>query len=232
VREVLAEERLNVGPDLWLCQDDRGTSECLEALHFLEGGIGVTTASVDLRPAPGLRGALNERGHKVALYAFTFIVVAHWAEHITQAIQIYALGWARPKAKGALGLAFPWLISSEWLHYGFALVMLIGLVALRPGFVGRARTWWSVALWLQVWHHLEHLILLLQAMTGHNLLGQKAPTSIIQLLVPRVELHLFYNTLVTIPMVIAMVYHLRPSKPERELMSCSCVREPEMAGAR
>jgi hypothetical protein len=191
----------------------------------------VTTASVDLR-GQGLRGALNVRGHKLALYAFTFIVVVHWAEHITQAVQIWVLGWPRPAARGALGLAFPWLITSEWLHYGFALVMLVGLITLRHGFVGRARTWWNVALWLQVWHHLEHLLLLIQASTHSYLLGQKQPTSLLQFIVPRVELHLFYNTLVTIPMVIAVVYHLRPKPEEREQMTCSCVREPEPAGAR
>ena len=38
------------------------------------------------------------------------------------------------------------------------------------------------------------------------------PTSIAQLVFPRVELHLFYNTIVTIPMVVAMFYHLRPKQ--------------------
>ena len=40
------------------------------------------------------------------------------------------------------------------------------------------------------------------------------PTSLIQLWVPRVELHLFYNTIVFIPMVIAMYYHLFPPAAE------------------
>jgi hypothetical protein len=172
----------------------------------------------------GWRGALNIRGHKIALTAFMLIVIAHWVEHITQAVQIYALGWARPRAKGALGLAFPWLVTSEWLHYGFAVVMLIGLIVLRHGFVGRARTWWNVALGIQVWHHLEHLLLLLQVITGAYLLGQKQPTSILQLFFPRVELHLFYNAVVFVPMVVAMIYHLRPRPAELSLMRCTCAR--------
>ncbi len=40
------------------------------------------------------------------------------------------------------------------------------------------------------------------------------PTSIIQLWVPRVELHLFYNTIVFIPMIIGMYYHLFPPAEE------------------
>jgi hypothetical protein len=180
------------------------------------------TAQVHPVPSPGLRDRLNTSGHRIALAVFTFIVLAHWAEHIVQAIQIYALGWPRPKAGGVLGLWFPWLVTSEWMHYGYAIVMLIGLVVLRHGFVGRARTWWNIALWIQVWHHLEHLLLLLQALTSSNLLGKAVPTSIAQLVFPRVELHLFYNAIVFAPMVIAMIYHLRPRPAERDLMRCSC----------
>jgi hypothetical protein len=133
------------------------------------------------------------------------------------------LDWARPKAGGFLGLFFPWLVKSEWLHYGFAIVMLVAFVMLRHGFTGRSRTWWNVAMWIQVWHHFEHLLLLVQASTGAFLLGAKQPTSIAQLIFPRVELHLFYNAIVFVPMVVAMVYHLRPLAQERALMRCSCV---------
>ncbi|HWM02858.1 MAG TPA: hypothetical protein VNP92_11035 [Actinophytocola sp.] len=171
----------------------------------------------------GPGGLLNTRHHKAALLLFLFVVVAHWVEHLAQAYQIYVLGWPRPQAGGALGLAFPKLVTSEWLHYGFAILMLVAFVMLRHGFTGRSRTWWNVAMWIQVWHHFEHLLLLLQAVTGSNLLGKPAPTSIAQLLFSRVELHLFYNAIVFVPMVIAMIYHLRPSPAERKLMTCSCV---------
>jgi hypothetical protein len=180
------------------------------------------TIQVHPAPASRLRGRLNTSGHRIALAVFTLIVLGHWAEHIVQAVQIYALDWPRPAAGGVLGLAFPWLVTSEWLHYGYAILMLIGLWLLRDGFAGRARTWWNVALWIQVWHHFEHLLLLVQALTGSNLLGKPVPTSIVQLLFPRVELHLFYNAIVFAPMVVAMIYHLRPRKAERDIMRCTC----------
>ena len=170
--------------------------------------------------------ALNTRYHQAALGVFLFIVLAHWAEHVAQAIQIWVMGWPVPQARGLLGEAFPWLIKSEWLHYGFALVMLVGLILLRPGFTGRARTWWNVALGIQVWHHFEHLLLLIQATIHHNLAGRPVPTSILQFFFPRVELHLFYNGIVFIPMVIAMYLHRRPSPAEREVMACTCAAEP------
>ena len=99
--------------------------------------------------------------------------------------------------------------------------MLVGLVLLRPGFTGRARTWWTIALGIQVWHHFEHLLLLVQHQTGANLAGRAVPTSVLQLLFPRVELHLFYNAVVFAPMVVAMWLHRRPSSQTAD-DPCGC----------
>ncbi|WP_433334813.1 hypothetical protein [Spirillospora sp. CA-294931] len=165
---------------------------------------------------------LNTGRHKVALGIFLAIVLAHWAEHIAQAVQIWALGWTVPESRGVLGVPFPWLVTSEAMHYGYALVMLVGLFLLRRGFTGSSLTWWTIALAIQFWHHIEHLLLLGQAVLSKNLMGEPAPTSVIQLLVPRVELHLFYNTIVFIPMVIAMYLHWRPPAADRDAMKCSC----------
>ncbi|GAB3463487.1 hypothetical protein [Actinophytocola sediminis] len=187
--------------------------------------------TTNLRRLTGPTGVLNTRHHKAALLVFTFVVIAHWAEHLVQAYQIYVLDWPRPQAGGVLGLWFPVLVQSEWLHYGYAIVMLVAFVMLRHGFVGRSRTWWNIAMWIQVWHHFEHLLLLLQAVTGANLMGKPVPTSIAQLVFSRVELHLFYNAIVFVPMVVAMVYHLRPRPAEIEQMRCSCRPAPVSASA-
>lgn len=171
---------------------------------------------------------LNRDHHRAALTVFMVIVLAHWAEHLVQAYQIWALNWPRPQARGLLGEFYPWLVTSEWMHYGYALIMLIGLFLLRPGFTGRAATWWTVALVIQFWHHIEHLLLLIQAQTHHNFWGSPVPTSVLQQIYPRVELHLFYNSVVFIPMVIAMYLHLRPSAEELERTHCDCVREESL----
>jgi hypothetical protein len=171
----------------------------------------------------GFITALNGRYHRIALNVFMVVVLGHWAEHVAQAYQIWVLGWPRPKAGGLLGLLYPWLVTSEWLHYGYALVMLIALFLLRPGFAGRARTWWTVALAIQFWHHIEHLLLLIQAQTGHNFFGRAVPTSVLQLVFPRVELHLFYNSIVFIPMMIGLYFHLRPNQKETQEMECACL---------
>jgi hypothetical protein len=169
-----------------------------------------------------LSDRLNGEWHELALRVFMVIVLAHWAEHLVQAFQIYALGWPVPESRGVLGHFFPWVIKSETLHYGYALVMLAGLFILRRGFTGRdERRWWTIALAIQFFHHIEHAILQGQAILGQNLFDRPVPTSIVQLWIPRVELHLFYNTIVFIPMVIAMYYHLFPTEPAAA-PKCSC----------
>jgi hypothetical protein len=129
-----------------------------------------------------------------------------------------------PEARGAIGLLFPALIRSEALHYGYAVVMLIGLWTLRKGFTGTSYRWWMVSFWIQFWHHIEHFILLYQAQTGHYWFGGTVPTSVGQIWIPRIELHLIYNTLVFIPMVIGMYQHVYPSAKDAVKLVCTCAR--------
>src|SRR5436305_10083065 len=170
--------------------------------------------------------SLNTRWHKAALQVFLVIVLFHWAEHIVQAYQAFVLHWPRPMSMGILGMYYPWLMKTEALHYGFALVMVIALWVLRKGFVGQSYKWWMVSFWIQFYHHFEHAILFYQANTHHYWFGGKVPTSIGQIWVPRIELHLIYNTLVFIPMVVAMYYHIYPPARDRVKMMCTCAHRP------
>jgi hypothetical protein len=195
------------------------------ALDSAQGDIHMQATHAALLPsrqtAPWLE-RLNTNWHEVALRTFMVIVLAHWAEHLTQAFQIYVLGWPVPQSRGVIGYFFPWMISSEVLHYAYAVVMLVGLFLLRPGFTElNERRWWTVALAIQFFHHFEHGLLQYQAITGQPFFGRPVVTSIVQLWVPRVELHLFYNTIVFIPMIVAMYYHLFPA-PSASAPRCTC----------
>lgn len=165
---------------------------------------------------------LNVVWHERALQIFLVIVLAHWAEHLVQAYQIYVMGWPIPESRGVLGYWFPWMVSSEILHYGYALVMLIGLWILRTGFTGSSYTWWMISFWIQFWHHIEHALLQGQAIIGENLANSPVPVSLVQFIIPRVELHLIYNSLVFIPMIIGMYLHMFPPVGEEEIARCSC----------
>jgi hypothetical protein len=192
----------------------------------------IQSAHLTSEANPSLYEKLNTRWHERALQIFMAIVLAHWGEHLFQAYQIYVMGWPRPKANGLLGLWYPWLIQSEVLHYGYALVMLIGIWVLRRGFEGAGREWWTVALVIQFWHHIEHLLLIGQATAHRNLWGKPVPVSVLQLVIPRVELHLFYNSIVFIPMVIGMYYHMFPPIGEQGHAVCSCEWRKGAAKAR
>ena len=183
-------------------------------------GFGIARAR-----AASLSERLNSRWHKLALQIFMAIVLVHWVEHIVQAYQAFVLRWPRPMSMGFLGMYYPWLMKTEVLHYSFALVMLIGLWVLRRGFVGRSHSWWMVAFWIQFWHHIEHGLLFYQALTHRNFFGSAVPTSLGQIWIPRIELHLIYNALVFIPMLIGMYYHLFPPATEARGLTCSCARQ-------
>lgn len=174
---------------------------------------------------------INGPWHKYSLWIYTAIVLAHWAEHLAQTTQIYLLGWPIPESRGVVGLWVPWVVTSEALHYGYAFVMLLAFWILRTGFVGRSRTWWMIAFWIQFWHHIEHALLQAQALLQMNLFGSPVPLSIAQLVIPRVELHLFYNAAVFIPMVIAMFYHMFPLPGEEAHHGCTCAWTPRRASA-
>lgn len=172
---------------------------------------------------------LNGPWHKRSLQVYLVIVLAHWAEHLAQAVQIYILGWPVSQSRGFLGHWYPWMVESEFLHYAYAIVMLVGFWILRHGFVGRSRIWWMIAFWIQFWHHIEHAILQGQAIVGQNLFGSPVPVSLVQLWIPRVELHLIYNTIVFVPMLIAMFHHMFPTTEEEAHHACGCAWHPRVA---
>lgn len=149
---------------------------------------------------------LNTRRHRRALTVFLVILLVHWAERLLQAAQLYLLHLPAPYARGLLGLPFPWLVHPERMDRGYALIMLIGLLVLLPGFTGHARTWWLLALGIQSWHHFEYL-----------------------LLVPRGEFHLFYNAVAFAPVVVAMLLHRRPLRAEPREVRCTCADRTEAA---
>ena len=51
---------------------------------------------------------------------------------------------------------------------------------LRPGSPAARGRWWTIALGIQFWHHIEHALLQGQVLTGHNLFDRPVPTSIAQ----------------------------------------------------
>lgn len=155
---------------------------------------------------------INGKYHSKYLFLFNLIVLSHFAEHLFQIIQLYILNWERKQALGLLGLWQPWLIHSEWLHYGHALFMVIGLYYLSFSVLDKvSKQWWNYATFLAFCHHIIHFILLSQAITNYNLFNFSTPIDPFQAIgllfhigIPRIELHFFYNLVILIPMVISL----------------------------
>lgn len=152
---------------------------------------------------------------KYKMMFFMTVVIGHFLEHVIQAYQLFILKLPRAECLGLLGYYYPWLIHSEWLHYSLALFMLVGLWYLRPLiYTRKARYWWKVTIVLQFLHHIEHLVPLTQSITKHYIYGASKPMSLLQIWIPRIELHFIYNVIVMIPMVIAMVYFYKETRNE------------------
>ena len=190
-----------------------------------------TPAMPQIHTAPAANASfyekLNSRWHERALQVFMFIVLAHWGEHLVQAYQIYVMGWPRPE-----GQWHSWTVVSLADQVRSAALRLCHGHADRhlgaaQGIHRRLAKWWTVALVIQFWHHIEHFLLIWQATSHHNFWGKPVPCSVLQLVFPRVELHLFYNSMVFIPMVIAMYYHMFPSAAEERTMVCTCAVGPQ-----
>jgi hypothetical protein len=147
--------------------------------------------------------------HKRLLALYMAVVVLHACEHILQLYQFAVLGWARPASGGLLGLWAPQLAMSELLHFGYNSFQLVGLLALLGGFKGRARTMWIIATCLQGWHWFEHALIQMQWITKLYLYNGPKQMSVLEILLPRIELHFLYNMIVLIPTVIAVYPYAR-----------------------
>lgn len=184
-----------------------------------------TTTQRLAQTAPGQDSWLariNSVKHFQGLKVYVAIMIAHWIEHIVQAFQVYVLRMPRPEAGGFLGYLYPAANKSEVLHWTYAVIMLIGLLLLRRGFAARSRIWWNIAIGVMVWHFFEHSFLFFQYWSGWHFTGTPVPTSVIQTIFPRVELHLIYNMLVMIPVLAALSVHWLGPKKYGPQGSCNC----------
>lgn len=163
---------------------------------------------------------LNGSKHSLALWVYLLLVIGHFSEHVAQLYQVIILGWTSREAGGLLGLQFSGLAEAELLHTAYNSFQLTGLLVLAFGFEKSkiARRWWFVALIMQSWHWLEHVLLQVQYLTGYYLFNAEKQTSLLEWFFPRIELHFVYNLLVFIPTILAIsIYSSATTKLWRTL---------------
>jgi len=141
-------------------------------------------------------------GAWLALYVVLAVSqTGHVMEHVVQVAQLRVLGLSGQHAHGVFGA-----LDIEWVHFTWNAWVLAAVVVLLTG--RASNRWLWIAAPLAGWHLVEHTFLIatylatgaagspgLLAMGG--LLGNGLP-------VARPELHLFYNVLETIPLLIGL----------------------------
>ncbi len=125
----------------------------------------------------------------------------HVLEHVVQVVQLRVLHEPKEHAHGIFGA-----LDVEWVHFVWNSWILLAIVVLLIGRPGNR--WLLIAAPLAAWHLAEHVVLIatylatgvegspgLLAMGG--LIGNGLP-------IPRPELHLLYNVMETIPLIIGL----------------------------
>ncbi|MBZ0284350.1 MAG: hypothetical protein K8L97_26660 [Anaerolineae bacterium] len=159
------------------------------------------------RPSPLFM--FHNEWHVPMMGLYMVVVLIHMLEHLLQMYQLVVLGWARPAAGGLLGLWSPQLAMAEVLHFSYNLFQLVGLLVLLGGFRGQARKFWVIACCLQGWHFFEHALLQAQWLTRIYLYNGPKPMSVLEIFLPRIELHFIYNMMVVIPTLIAVYFYIK-----------------------
>lgn len=157
------------------------------------------------------------------------VQTAHYAEHLAQLVQIYALGVPPPEAHGLLGSLFDF----EWVHFVYNLgleAVLVGLWLLyrlilrdKSANTDRQGLWLLAGLALfQGYHSIEHLAKVYQYLFIPIYQSGLQPTpGILPNIIrwPIFLVHFWLNTVVWIAMVFAL-WHLRPvSSLSRQIRS-------------
>src|SRR6266852_8278244 len=142
--------------------------------------------------------------------AFFFILVvtqgAHVLEHVAQMVQIHLLGLSGLQARGIFGM-----LDIEWVHFIWNSWVLLCAVLLV--FLFRKNPWLWVLLVIAVWHEIEHVsIMSVFLRTGHvgapgllargGAIGGGLPLS-------RPDLHVCYNLLEELVLIIAYLYQVQ-----------------------
>lgn len=154
------------------------------------------------------------------VFALMFAVqTAHYAEHVTQMIQIYALGITPPLARGLLGSVFDF----EWVHFLYNVGLEIVLVQLWFGYRYVRRTTTATTLSrgmrllaglavFQGYHSIEHIAKMVEYLfIPVYKSGLFPPPGILPYVTgwPIFLVHFWLNTIVWVAMVLTL-WHLRP----------------------
>ncbi len=147
-------------------------------------------------------------GWLALFYVLVLTQSGHVIEHVAQIVQIHILGLPLKEARGIFGA-----LDIEWVHFIWNSWVLIAVVLLLTRF--RDNRWLWATLVLAGWHELEHVVIMYRYLTTGvagtpGLLSHGGAIAGGTPLI-RPDLHMLYNVIETVPLVVAFFVELRRS---------------------
>lgn len=137
-----------------------------------------------------------------------FVQTLHFSEHVIEVVQVHVFHDPLNQAQAIFGQ-----FNVEWVHFTGDTGLTIGTLLLLTRY--RYNIWLYVAAFFQVAHQAEHSYLIFNYLHYHITPGAPgllaSPGGAIGggVGLNRPDLHLIYNTLFTVPFVLALIYQLR-----------------------
>lgn len=145
--------------------------------------------------------------------AMAFVQLIHYSEHAIEVIQVHVFHDPVHQA-----IAIFSSLNIEWVHFTGDTLLTIGTLVLLYKFPRNPWLW--VAIPFQIAHQAEHTFLLFNylfegaAGGGPGLLASPGGAIAGGVGLNRPDLHFIYNTLFTVPFVLALIYQLRRTYDE------------------
>lgn len=137
-----------------------------------------------------------------------FVQLIHYSEHCIQVIQIHLFNMGPEDAQAIFGT-----LNSEWVHFvGDSFLTITTLLLLKKF---PRNPWLWVAVPFQILHQAEHTFIMTNYLFqgypagGPGLLASPNGAIFGGIGLARADLHWIYNTLYTIPLVLAFVFQLK-----------------------
>lgn len=137
-----------------------------------------------------------------------FVQTIHFSEHVIEVVQVHVFNNPLRQAQAIFGQ-----FNVEWVHFTGDTGLTIGTLLLLTRY--RFNPWLYVAAVFQIAHQAEHSYLIFNYLHYHvapgapGLLASPGGAIAGGVGLNRPDLHLIYNTLFTVPFVIALVYQVR-----------------------
>lgn len=158
-----------------------------------------------------LTWAYRNYGWLAFFYLIFISQLGHFGEHLVQMYQIHVLGLPAKMSHGVIGP-----LDIEWVHVIFNTWVLFGAIVLLTRYPKNKWLW--ITLIAATWHEIEHLYIITYyiqtGIPGNPGLLSRGGAILGGFNIARPDMHMFYNILETVPLVVAFFVQIRSTYNE------------------